>query len=132
VDLAAEPALDRDGRDAGHALEALGQVVLGNLAQADAIVVALEADAHDRRGTGVELEHDRRIGLLREPPAHAIEPVADVVSRFVEVRAPGEVQRDARRAFRRGRLETFEPGDRAERLLDGGSRALHLERPTPE
>ena len=77
----------------------------------------------------VELEHDRRVGFLRQPAADAIEPVADVVGRLVEVGAPREVQRDARRAFRRGRLEPLEAGHGAERLLDRArDELLHLER----
>ena len=110
MNLAAQAAFDGDGGDALDALEARRQVVLGDLAQRDAVEVALDADAHDRRRVRVELEHDRRVGFLRQPAAHAIEPVADVVGRLVEVRAPREVQRDARRAFRRRRVDPLEPG----------------------
>ena len=45
VDLAAQAAVDRDGRDAFDALEARHEVVLGELAQRHAIEVALDADA---------------------------------------------------------------------------------------
>ena len=131
VDLTAQAAFDRDGGDAGHALQALRQVVLGDLAQPDAIVDShgLEADAHDRRRARVELEHHRRLGFFRETAAHAIEPVADVVRGLVQVRAPRQVERDARRALRRGRLETLEAGDGAERLFDRPRHELfHLER----
>ena len=48
VDLPAQAALHGDRGDAGHALEPLRQVVLGDFAQLDAVVVALDADAHDR------------------------------------------------------------------------------------
>ena len=129
MDLTAQAAFDRDGGDAGDALQPLRQVVLGDLAQPDAVVVTLEADAHDRRRARVELEHHRRLGFFGETAAHAIQPVADVVGGLVQVRAPRQVEGDARRALRGGRLETLEAGDRAERLFDRpGHELFHLER----
>jgi hypothetical protein len=98
VNLASQSAFDRNRGDARHALEALGEVVLGDLAQLDAVVLAtggLEADAHDWRGAGVELEHDRGLGFLGEAPSHAVEAVPDVVGRLIEVGSPRQVQRDA-------------------------------------
>ena len=132
VNLAAQAAIDGDGGDAGHALETLRQIVLGDLAQLDAVELpstAFDADAHDRRRARVELEHDRRVRFLRQPSAYAIEAVADVVGRLVQVHAPRQVERDAAGSFRRRRLETLEAGDRAERLLDRPRHELfHLER----
>ena len=121
VNLPAQAAFDGDRRHAGHALEARRQIVLGDLAQPDAIEVAFDADAHDRQRVRVELEHHRRVRFLRQPAAHPIQTVAHVVGRLVQVGAPREVQRDAAAAFRRRRLEPLEAGDRAHRLLDAAA-----------
>ena len=130
VDLPAQAALDGDGGDAGHAFEPLRQVVLGDLAQLDAVVVALDADAHDRHRGRVELEDRRRVRVLRQPSAHPVDAAAHVVCGLVQVHAPGEVQGDAAVAFRGGRLEALEARDRRHGLLDRPRDELfHLERP---
>ena len=99
VNLAAQAAVDGDRRDARRALEARRQVVLGQLAQRDGVVVAFDADLHDRQRVRVGLEDRRRIRFFRQAAAHAIEPAADVVGRGVEVRAPREVQADVAAAL---------------------------------
>ena len=55
---------------------------------------------------------------MRQPAAHAIDARADFVGRFVEVRAPREVQADRARAFRRRRVDLLEARHRRERLLE--------------
>src|SRR5205085_1311128 len=58
VDLLPQAAPDRDGGDAGDALEAERDVLLGELAQPDAVelpVGALHADPEDGLGVRVEL-----------------------------------------------------------------------------
>ena len=99
MNLTAKAAVDRDRRDARRALEARRQVVLGEFAQGDGVVVALDANLHDRLGVGVGLEDRRRIRFFRQAAANAIEPASDVVGGRVEVRTPGEVQPDVAAAF---------------------------------
>ena len=129
VDLPPQSAFDAHRRDAGHPLEARRQIVLRHFAERDAVEIAFDADAHDRLGIRVELEHDRRVRFFWQPAAHPIEPVPHVVCGLVEVGAPGEVERDAARAFLRRRFEPLETGDGAHRLLDRPRHELfHLER----
>ena len=47
----------------------------------------------------VELEDGRRVGVLGQAAAHAVDAGADFVGGFVEVGAPGEVQADVAVAF---------------------------------
>ena len=96
VDLAAQAAVDGDCGHAGHALEARREDVLRELAQLTRSNVALSTrEAHDRHARSSRTsEDDRRVGVLGQAAAHAIDAGADVVQRLVEVRAPGEVQLD--------------------------------------
>ena len=118
VNLTAQAALGRHRRDAFGALEPRADLVLGHLAQRHAVVVALDAEAHDRHRVRVLPEDLHRLGVDRHAPAHAIEAHAHVVHRLVEVRAPRERERHAAAAFRRGRVQLVETRHRADRLLD--------------
>ena len=112
MDLAAQAAVDGDGGHALHALEARREDVLGQFTQLYAVegaVRALEREAHDRRRVRVELLDDRRVGILGQATADAVDTGADVVQRLIEVGAPGEVQLDARAAFLRVRIHLVEP-----------------------
>ena len=60
------------------------------------VEVALDGEEEDRERRRVELEDDRRVGILGQPGADAIDAAADVVGRDVEVGAPGEVEADDR------------------------------------
>ena len=105
------------------------RVVLGDLAQRDRVVVALDAEAHDRQRGRVELEDGRRVGVFGQAAADAIDAGAHFVGGFVEVGAPGEVEADGGLAFAGGRVDLLEAGDGADRLLDRPrDRFLHLER----
>ena len=130
ADLAAQAAVDAHRGHAGDALEPRRQVVLGHLAQRDRVEVALDADAHDRERGRVELEDGRRVGVLGQAAADAVDAGADLVGGLVEIGAPGEVEAHGAVAFRRGRVDLVEAGDGAHRLLDRPRDQLfHLERP---
>ncbi len=58
MDLAPQPALNRDRGDALDALEPGRQIVFTDFAKPHAVEVTFDANAHDRRGVRVELEHD--------------------------------------------------------------------------
>ena len=118
VNLTAQAAHDGDGRHALDALEARNEVVLGDLTQRHAVEVALDADAHDRLGRRVELQNGRRLGVLWQSAAHAVDAGAHFVGRVVQVGAPGEVQLHVAAAFRRARVDLLEPGDGGQRLLE--------------
>ena len=106
--------------------------VLGQLAQLDAVeraVDALDGHPHDREGVRIELVDDRRIRVLGEPGAHAIDARADLVHRLVQVVAPREVHADVADAFVRGGGDLLEAGHRAQLLLERpGEELLDLER----
>ena len=72
---------------------------------------------------------DRRIGILGQPAAHAVDARADVVHGLVQVVAPGEVHLDVRVALARRRVHLLEAGDGAQLLLERPRDELfHLER----
>jgi hypothetical protein len=130
VDLTAEAALHRDRRDPGHAFQPQRQLALRDLPQRHGVVVAFDRQAHDGKRRRVELEDDRRVGVLGQRRADPVESAAHVVGRGIEVRAPGEVQAHDALALRGGRVELIETGDRADRLLNRTrDELLHLERP---
>ncbi len=130
VNLAAQAAVHGDRRHPCDPLEARCQFVFRQLTQRDAVEVPLDADAHNRHGIRIELEDLGRLRLLRQPTARAVDPVSHVVSRFVEVGAPDEVQRHAARALGGGGLQPLESRDRADGLFDGArDELLDLERP---
>ena len=92
VNLPAQAAVDGDGGHAVDALEPRRDLVLRDLAQRDRVVVALDADLHDRQLVRVELEDGRRVGVLGQPAAHAVHARAHFVGGFRQVRAPFEVE----------------------------------------
>jgi len=92
VNLPPQTPFHADRRHPGDALQPGGEVVLGHLAERDAIEIALDADAHDRKRGRVELEDGRRVGVLRETAAHAVHPRAHFVGGFRQIRTPFEVQ----------------------------------------
>ena len=129
VDLPPDAAVDGDRGDAVHALEAGRDLVLSDLAQRDRVVLALDADLHDRQLVRVELEDRGRVGILGQPVAHAVHARPHFVGRFRQVRAPFEIQPDLTVAFGRARFDTRDAGHGADRLLHGPrDQFLHLER----
>ena len=101
VNLPPQAAVGRHGGDAVDALEARADLVLGHFAQRDAIVVALDAEAHDRHRVRVLAEDRERFGIFRQAAAHAVEAGPQVVHGFAQVGAPGKRQPDDARTFLR-------------------------------
>ena len=130
VNLASEPAARGDRGHAVHSLEPGAELVFGNLTERDAVVVAFHAEAHDRHGVGILPEDDGRIGVDRQPSAHAVQARAQVVHGGIQIGAPRKRHANVARALLRGRVHLFETRDRADRLLDGArDDLLHLQRP---
>ena len=116
--------MGRHRGDTFGALEPRPDLVLGHFAQRHAIVVAFDAEAHDRHRVRILPEDLHRLGFERQASADAVEPHAHVVHRFVEIGAPRERERHAADAFGRLRVQLVEPGHSADGLLDRTSNEL--------
>ena len=130
MDLPPQAARHAHRRHTLHALEPRRELVGGNLAERHTVVVALDAHAHDGLRGRIELHDGRSVGVLGHTAAHPVDLAPDVVRRLVQIGAPGEVQPDVGRPFRRGGADPLEAGRGGARLLDRpGDQILDLERP---
>jgi hypothetical protein len=116
--LAHEPPGDVDRRDALHGEELRPQPVLHPRAQRHEVARGRrERHLVDRQPRGVRLPDGRRLGLLGELRAGAVERGGRVLEREVDVGAVGEVQLDPDAPFLDLRLDARE-------VLGGGERRL--------
>ena len=118
LDLAFQAAPDVDGGHTFEPLEAELDLVIDELAQGQRIEFAADAENHDRECVGIELQHDRFVGIGRHELADASETVADVIGCAIQVGAPDEADADDALAFPRGGGKRFDARNRCENLLD--------------
>ena len=115
------PADQPDLRDAGHALEARPQDLVGEPEELlGRQSVGHEGELHDRRGVAVELGHARALGVGGQLADDRVELAGDRVRDQVAVGPVGELDDDQRDPLGRRAghdVEIGEPGDRALDLL---------------
>ncbi len=127
VYLPVQAAADVDRGHPGHPLEPVFHLVLDDAPQIEGIEIAGSADEHDRKGRKIEFPDHRARDVFRKPAEHAVDAVADVVRRHVEVRSPREGDSHLALPLRGRRRDLLHALHRRERLLDRpGDRFFHL------
>src|SRR5690606_29631062 len=99
LDASRQAAPDIDGADARNLLETFADFPLQDGGELHQVAVGLDTNHHHRQVVRVELVDARRIGVLGEAVAHAVQYFAHIVAGFGQVSALGKAQADAAFTF---------------------------------
>ena len=118
ADLPLAPAEDDDLADAGYALQALLDGLVGEFRQVTGRHVARQHHRQDRFRIGVDLLDDGLLGVLRQVAQREVDLVAYVLGFHVAVLAEAELDHDDRSAFEALRGERLDAADRVDLGFD--------------
>ena len=118
MDFAVVSAADVGAGDAFNAFEAVDNAVFKVFLGLRQVHIRTHAQAHDRHGGGVEADEHRAVDVVREHFQCAVDAVADVGNRVVEVGAPSKAHDDGAGLLGTDGGDLLDTGDGADLAFD--------------